>query len=61
MRIEILKEGNRKRIRFIGRTMIEEVVLDDNDVERLSEALASEINTSLNISENHAFDIEDYS
>ena len=61
MKIEILKEGNRKRIRFIGRTMIEEVVLDDNDVERLSEALSSEINTSLNISENHAFDIEDYS
>ena len=61
MKIEILKEGNRKRIRFIGRTMIEEIILDEDDIERLSEALTSPISTSINISENHTLDIENYS
>jgi len=61
MRIEILKEGNRKRLRFIGRTMIEEIILDEDDIERLSEALASPISTSININENHTLDIENYS
>ena len=51
MKIEVLKEGNRKRIRFIGRIMVEEIILEEGDIERLSEALTSQVNTSLNIND----------
>ena len=43
MKIEIKKEGNGKRIRFLGKiNMSQEIVLSSENVKRLSDALISE-------------------